>query len=476
LHFRAPNPNIDWEHSPFYVNAEAKEWAPQGKPRRAGVSSFGIGGTNAHAILEEAPRRAPSGPSRPWQLVVLSAKSETALDEATRRLASHLPAHPEQDFADVAHTLQVGRKAFAWRRAVVCQDGEDAADVLAELDLERVHTGQAKDGGRPVVFLFPGGGAQHLRMGQELYEQEPTFREAFDACAALFSRRGGPSLKEALYPVTGQGEDAGAPLPRPSVGLPALFTVEYALAKLWESWGIKPEAMLGHSMGEYVAACLAGVFSVEDALALVAERGRLFEQLTPGAMVSVALPEDEVRPLLGARLSLAAVNGPSQCVVAGDVAAVDALSADLAAKGVEHRRVHIDVAAHSHLIDPILPAFSAFVGRLKLSAPTLPFVSGLTGTWITAEEATSPGYWARHLRQAVRYGQGVRTLLEDPSRVLLEVGPGRTLGSLARALVERGSPTLVLASMRAPREPGSDLRFALNTLGRLWVAGVAVDW
>jgi phthiocerol/phenolphthiocerol synthesis type-I polyketide synthase E len=474
LHFRTPNPNITWENNPFYVNAELKAWDTAGAPRRAGVSSFGIGGTNAHALLEQAPARPPSGPSRPWKLLPLSARTPGALDALTRNLGAHLEAHPGQDLADVAHTLQVGRKAFARRRVLVCAEHEDAVRLLTDVDPEFVHTGEAKDGGRAVTFLFPGGGAQHLRMGQELYEEEPAFREAFDACAAIFSRLGGPSLRAILYP---EGDaDGGAPLPRPSVGLPALFSVEYALGRLWESWGIQPESLIGHSMGEYVAACLAGVFSLEDALALVTERGRLFEKLPPGGMVSVALPEQDVRPLLGAHLSLAAVNAPSQCVVAGDNASVDALVADLAARGVEHRRIHIDVAAHSHLIDSILPAFASCVGRLKLHPPKLPVVSGVTGTWLTVEEATSPAYWVKHLRQTVRFGQGVRTLLEDPSRVLLEVGPGRTLGSLARLQVERGQPTVVLTSMRAPREPGSDLCFALTTLGRLWVAGVALDW
>ncbi|AEI67131.1 type I polyketide synthase [Corallococcus macrosporus] len=474
LHLQTPNPNIDWARSPFFVNATLKEWKPHGHRRRAGVSSFGIGGTNAHALLEAPPAPAPSGPSRPWQLLVLSAKQPAALDVMTRNLAAHLEAHPEQSLADAAYTLQLGRKAFPHRRVVVCESHEDGAEVLSAASSDRVFTDLAKDGGRPVVFLFPGGGAQHLRMGQELYEKEPAFREAFDACAALFQRRGGPSLRAVLYPAG--DADAGAPLPRPSVGLPALFTVEYALAKLWESWGVRPEAMIGHSMGEYVAACLAGVFTLEDALALVAERGRLFEQLPSGAMVSVALSEQELLPMLGERLSLAAVNGPTQCVVAGDTASVDALAADLAARGIEHRRVHIDVAAHSHLIDSILPAFAAFVGRLKLQTPTQRFVSGVTGTWVTEEEATDPRYWVRHLRQTVRFGPGLRCLLEDPSRVLLEVGPGRTLGSLARLQVERGQPTVVLTSMRAPREPGSDLRFVLTTLGRLWAAGVPVDW
>ncbi|QSQ25695.1 KR domain-containing protein [Pyxidicoccus parkwayensis] len=477
LHFDTPNPNIDWASTPFYVSSRAEAWRTRGEhPRRAGVSSFGIGGTNAHAVLEEVHARPASGPSRDAQLLVLSARTETALEAATRRLATHLEAHPEQPLADVAWTLQVGRKAFAHRRVLVCGSREEAVEVLGTVDRERLHQGVVKDGARPVVFLFPGGGAQHLRMGQELYEKEPAFREAFEACAALLSRQGGPSLREALYPPGGEAGDEALPIPRPSVGLPALFSVEYALAKLWASWGVEAEAFIGHSMGEYVAACLAGVFSLEDALALVAERGRLFEQLAAGAMLSVALSEEQLAELLEPSLSLAASNGPTQCVVAGESAAVDAFAARLTALGVGHRRVHIDVAAHSHLIDPILPAFSAAVRRLKLNPPSRPVVSGVTGTWLTPEEATNADYWVRHLRQPVRFGQGVHTLLSVPSRVLLEVGPGRTLGSLARVQIARDAPTAVLASMRAPREPGSDLRFALQTLGKLWLAGVPVDF
>jgi len=477
LHIRQPNPRIAWDTSPFFVNAAREPWRIA-SPRRAGVSSFGIGGTNAHVILEEAPPRPPSGPSRPHQVLVLSAKTRTALDEATAQLARHLTDHPEPPIADVAYTLQVGRSALAYRRAVVCSSTADAIDALGELPPQRCATPTGKAEPRRVVFMFPGGGAQHLRMGRGLYDHEPVFREALDACAERLAPRLGVHLRDVIYPgdgaavTTGRGHDR---LTRTSVALPALFAVEYALARLWMSWGVEPDAMIGHSVGEYVAACLAGVFSLDDALALVAERGRLFEIAPKGAMLNVELPEPQLRALCGDRLSIAAVNGPAQCVVAGDDMAIEALAAELAARGIEARRVHIDVAAHSHMIEPIMPAFAAFLATLRLAAPGRPFLSCVTGAWITADEATSVEYWVRHLRNTVQFGAGLRALLDGPGRVFLEVGPGRTLSSLVRQQLTADSGALTFTSMRSPLEDRHDTEVVMTTLGRLWAAGAAVD-
>jgi phthiocerol/phenolphthiocerol synthesis type-I polyketide synthase E len=483
LHIQRPNPSIAWDASPFYVNAARVPWSGAGGVRRAGVSSFGIGGTNAHLILEEPPPRLPSGPSRPHQVLVLSAKTRTALDQATADLASDLAQHPERSIADVAYTLQLGRKALPHRRAVVCADVEDAIAALTELPPQRCATPAGKAEARRVVFMFPGGGAQHTHMGRALYEHEPVFRAHFDACAAILAPRLGLSLHDVVYPAArtvGELDGAGRPgherLTRTSVALPALFTVEYALAHLWMSWGVSPEAMIGHSMGEYVAACLAGVFSLEDALALVAERGRLFETAPKGAMLNVELPEPELRALCGDRLSIAAVNGPEQGVVAGDQVTIEGFAAELAARGVEARRVHIDVAAHSHMIEPIMPEFAAFLGTLTLRAPERPFLSCVTGAWITAAEATSVDYWVRHLRQTVRFGAGVRALLDGTGRVLLEVGPGRTLSSLARRQLPADSDAITLTSMRSPLEERPDTEVLMTTLGRLWAVGAPVDF
>ncbi|HVR98965.1 MAG TPA: SDR family NAD(P)-dependent oxidoreductase, partial [Thermoanaerobaculia bacterium] len=477
LHYRAPNPKIDFAASPFYVNAALAEWPAGGGPRRAGVSSFGIGGTNAHVVLEEAPPAAsePTGPSRPWQVLALSARTPAALDAATRNLAKHLAEEPELPLADAAYTLSLGRKPFAHRRAVVCRDREDALAALA--DPERWITGQQEPGDRSAAFLFSGQGSQYPGMGRELYETEPVFRHELDVCAELLAPHLGLDLREVLYPDLFHSglsqEEAERRLDQTALTQPVLFAIEYALARLWMSWGIQPAAMLGHSIGEYVAACLAGVFELADALALVAARGRLMQSLPAGAMLGVDLHEAEIAPYLGPGLSLAAVNGPSSCVVSGPEEAVAELEGRLAGLGVRVRRLHTSHAFHSAMMDPILDAFTAEVARVHRATPRLPWVSNLTGTWITPEDATDPGYWSRHLRGAVRFADGVRTLLADSDRVLLEVGPGHTLATLAR---QAGPGRTIVSSLRHPRDPQPDSALILRALGRLWLSGVVVDW
>jgi thioester reductase-like protein len=469
LHYEQPNPEMDTTSSPFYVNAQLRPWEGP-LPLRAGVSAFGFGGTNAHVVVEEAPAPTPGGPSRPAQLLVLSARTRTALEANTAALATHLERHPELSLADVAHTLQVGRQAMAHRRVLVCRDRQEAVAALRGGG-PQVVTRQREEVEPSVAFLFPGGGAQYLGMGRELYETEPTFRKHLEACATrLRPLLGGVELRELLY-----GEAAGSLLVRPSTALPALFSIEYAMARLWMSWGVRPQAMIGHSLGEYAAACLAGVFSLEDALALVALRGRLFEQVPPGGMLSVPLPEAELVPLLGQQLSLAAVNGPALCAVSGPQAALEAFQHTLSGRGVQSQRIHIDIAAHSAMIDPILGEFGAFLRRLELKAPTVPFVSNVTGTWIQEREARDPDYWVAQLRGTVRFEQGLRTLLAEPHRVLLEVGPGRTLGSLARQQQQQGAPR-VFYSLRHPQDEQSDTAFLLHSLGQLHACGVKVDW
>ncbi len=475
LWFREPNPRIDFAASPFFVNAGLREWRRGEAPRRAGLSSFGIGGTNAHAVLEEAPEPAPSGPARPWQLAVLSARSEAALEAATDNLARHLREHPEIPFADAAWTLQTGRRALPRRRIVVARDAAGAAAALAERDPERVLSRVAGSGRRPVVFLFPGQGTQYAGMGRDLYEAEPAFRSALDACAGLLvPHLDGLDLRRALYPEPGEEEGADRRLQETALAQPALFAVEYALAQVWMEWGVRPEAMLGHSLGEYVAACLAGVLSLEDALALVAVRGRLMQALPRGAMLAVPRSEEQVIPWLEGGLALAAVNAPSLCVVAGPEAEVEALRARLAESGVEGRRLRTSHAFHSAAMDPVLEPLAERMGTLRLSPPRIPYLSNLTGTWIRASEATDPAYWARHLRQPVRFAAAVAELLGEPGRVLLEVGPGRALSSLARR--QAGPATVLLGSLGQLGDGGADHELLLGSLGRLWQEGADVDW
>ncbi|HEY7492967.1 MAG TPA: type I polyketide synthase, partial [Candidatus Tectomicrobia bacterium] len=475
LHFERPNPRIDFENSPFYVNTQLAEWLTGDTPRRAGVSSFGLGGTNAHVVLEEAPAVKASGTSRPWQLLLLSAKTSTALESATARLAAYLTQHPEVKLADAAYTLQVGRRVFGHRRAIICQDGS-AVTALEALDPARVYTGVQEPKTRPVVFMFPGQGAQYVHMGAELYQVEPTFRKQIEVCSELLKPHLGLELRSVLYPDPARAAEAAETLKQTYLTQPALFVVEYALARLWMEWGVRPEAMIGHSIGEYVAACLAGVFSLEDALALVAARGRLMQSLPGGAMLAVRLAEKDVQPLLGEQLSLAAVNGPVQCVVSGPTAAVEALAQQLATQGVGCRRLHTSHAFHSPMMEPILAPFTEEVKSVTLNSPQIPFVSNVTGTWIGNAEATDPRYWARHLRQTVRFADGVHELVQDPDWVLLEVGPGQTLMTIARWHPQRAAGQVVLTSMRPADFQESDIAFLLTTLGRLWLAGVQVDW
>ncbi len=477
LHFKSPNPACEFERSPFYVNASLKPWTPpSGQPRRAGVSSLGVGGTNAHIVLEEAPARERSGPSREHQVLLLSAKTATALDANTAALATHFTEYPDTSLADAAYTLQVGRESMTRRRVLVSSSVQDAANALAHPDPKRLITETAPDGGRTVAFMFAGGGAQYPTMGAGLYASESVFRHAVDECLALLARHEQADFKSLLFPPAGQEKAAAQLLERPSMALPCLLTVQYAQAKLWMSWGLQPTAMIGHSMGEYTAAHLAGVFSLEDALRLVALRGRLFETLPEGGMLSVPLPEAELLALMGPELSIAALNGPQLSVASGPVAAIDALQQQLAGQEIDAARVRISVAAHSSMLEPILQEFGAFFQRIAMKPPTLPIISNVTGTWMTAQQATDPQYWVQHLRRTVRFADGLQVLLEDKSRVLLEVGPGRTLASLSRQHPARAADQPVLNSLRHPDEDVADQAFVLGVLGRLWAVGAPVDW
>jgi len=490
LHFERPNPLIDFANTPFYVNTTLTEWPTSDAPPRAGVSSFGIGGTNAHVVLEAAPASVADEPARPWQLLLLSARSAAALEQAALNLAAHLRRQPALNVADVAYTLQVGRKTFNHRQALVCRDVDDAITALEMLDPRRVLTNVQQRRDRPVVFMFPGQGAQYVQMAQDLYDAEPIFREQLDRCAELLgldlcamlypdsqdkqTKRQGDKEVDDLLVSLSPGLVDGASLQQTRYAQPALFAVEYALAQLLMSWGVRPQAMIGHSIGEYVAACLAGVFSLEDALTLVAARGRLIQALPPGAMLSVPLAEAQLRELLGPELAIAAVNAPALCVAAGPTEAIERLAQTLAARNLDCRRLHTSHAFHSAMMDGALAAFAEHVRTISLHPPTIPYLSNVTGDWMTAADATDPGYWARHLRETVRFADGLQALLNEPDRVLLEIGPGRTLGTLARQ--QKAAGWAVLASLRHPHDQQSDVGFLLNSLGQLWLAGAHVDW
>jgi len=482
LHFETPNPAIDFAASPFYVNAQLADWPRNetpGAPRRAAVSSFGVGGTNAHLILEEAPEPEPAAPARPWQLLVLSARSEEALETATDRLADRLGEAVPDPIPDIAYTLRTGRAVFRHRRMLVCAADANPADLLHRRDPGELLTAVDDEDprARPVVFLLPGQGAQHVGMGRDLYADEPVFREAIDRSAELLLPHLGLDLRRLLWPPpeeTDETNEAAQRLQQTDLTQPALFAVELALAQLWMSWGVQPQALLGHSLGELTAACLAGVFSLADALALVAARGRLIAELPPGAMLSVPLPEAEIAPLLTPELALAAVNEPARSVISGPEAAVADLEARLETRGVRSRRLHTSHAFHSPMMEPAVAPFTAAVRRCSLTPPRIPFLSNVTGTWITPEQATDPAYWGSQLRQPVRFAAAVSQLLTEPRRILLEVGPGRTLSTAAGRHPERqGQP--VIASLGHPQDTAPEGKHLLTALGRLWLAGLDLD-
>ena len=482
LNFERPNPEIDFASSPFVVNTEATPFEARGADRRrAAMSSFGMGGTNAHAILEQAPERSPGGPSRSKQLLLLSARTPEALDAATERLRAHLEsdAGRGQDLADVAFTLQVGRKGFDERRAVVVADRAEAVEALGQLDRLRTVEATRERKHRPTAFLFTGQGAQYPGMLRGVYESEAVYAEQLDRCLELFERELGRDLRGLLLPEPGAESKAAEELALTQNTQPALFAVEYALARLWMEWGVEPDAMIGHSIGEYAAACLAGVFSLEDAVKLVAARGRLIGALPAGGgMLAVHLDEAEVLKLLPPDLSIAAINAPSLVVVSGPEASIVALETALEPKGVSTRRLHTSHAFHSALMDPCLDAFREVVRGVTLNPPERELISCATGTWLTDAQATDPEYWVSHVRNAVRFADGIRTLDDGSDRVLLEVGPGETLRSLAQLCMQASGREALPAvnSARHPKDAADDLAFLLRAAGELWCHGVELDW
>jgi len=473
LHCVRPNPRIDFASSPFFVNVELREWKRSATPRRAGVSSLGIGGTNAHVVVEDAPEPEPSGPAREWQLLVLSAKTQSALDAATANLSGYLKTHPQAPLADVAYTLQVGRKPFGVRRAVICRDTADAIQVLDSDNRERLLTATAEPGFRPLVFMFPGQASQYEGMAADLYAGEPLFREQVDRCATLLRPHVDFDLVEVLFRSAGVAGTAA--VDQTSVAQPALFVVEYALARWLMQAGIEPQAMIGHSLGEYVAACIAGVLSLEDALRLVAARGRLMQALDGGTMLAVRLPQAQVRDWLGGDLSLAAVNAPDACVVSGPAAAMDALEKALKAKDIHCQRLRTSHAFHSSMMDPALAPLREVLDQVVFNFPRIPYVSNVSGTWAGSEVAT-PDYWLRHLRQSVEFSAGIAELQKEPKRILLEVGPGHALCELARAHRAATDGPAVIPLMRHARDGRSDGAHLWGALARLWLAGGKIDW
>ncbi|WP_022706034.1 type I polyketide synthase [Paracoccus zeaxanthinifaciens] len=476
LGYEAPNPVIDFASGPFSVAASLQPWPSHpDRPARAGVNALGVGGTNAHVVVDEAPARISGDPSDwPVQPLVVSGRNRAALDANAKALAAWLRDNPDADLADVGFTLQQGRTVFDKRRVLVAANPAEAADLLETNDPRRVFNHDRPAQAPRVSFLFPGGGVQFVQMGRGLYETEPVFREWMDRGLAVLESLTGRDARSIWIPEPEDQAAAVAALSRPSVQLPLIMMVEYALAKLWISWGVTPDALAGHSMGENTAACIAGVMSFEDCIALVELRGRLMDRIAPGGMLSVALSAEELMAEAGDGLDLAAINAPGLSVASGAQDLIDALQSRLTARGIECQRIAIDIAAHSRMLEPILAEFEDFLRGIALSAPKIPLISNRTGTWMTDAEATDPGYWVAHLRNHVDFAGGIAILREVPGTLFLEVGPGRAMASLAQAC--GASPQHVVSSLRHPDQKIEDDEFFLLAFARLWAAGLDLDW
>lgn len=474
VNYEKPNPKLNIEESPFYVPTSATEWEKTDAPRRAGVSSFGIGGTNVHAVLEEAPEIKSSPTNKKWHTMILSAKSKNALEAMTDNLESYFKSNIEANLADVAYTLQKGRKAFDYRKAIVANDINDAIEILAKTKHERIVQGSGDIKGKSTIFMFPGQGSQYLNMGLELYKSEKIFKEQIDLCSKLLEPYLGLDLRKIIYPVIGE-EEKGL-INQTYIAQPAIFTIEYAMAKTLMKYGIMPKAMIGHSIGEYVAACLAGVFELEDVLSLIATRGRMMQGQDSGVMTAVSAKETDIKHLLNEEVSIAAINSPSTCVISGPADKIKEIESKLEANNIGFVRLHTSHAFHSPMMNSIIEPFTAKVAKVKLNAPTLPIISNVTGTVLKDEEAKNPEYWAKHLAGTVKFSNGIEELLKEDGSVLVEVGAGTTLSTVVKHQLKSERSSCAVSTMRHPRNEASDTAVFFSSLGKLWAEGIQVNW
>ena len=476
LHFKTPNPRIDLANSPFMI-ADKLIPLPRGpEVRRAAVSSFGFGGTNVHVILEEAPLPGPAAPSRPRQLLLLSAKSEAALNDSSESLREYLATAPAESFADAACTLQTGRKQFAYRRFVVAGNPAEAAKLLAQPNPLRCGARRCERRNPPVVFLFGGQGTQYVNMGLNLYRDEPLFRAIVDDCCETLKPHLGHDLRELLFPPAGDEKAAQISLKNTLFTQPSIFVIEYALARFWQSLGVEPALMAGHSIGEFVAATLAGVWELEDVLAIVALRGKLMQSLPRGSMLAVNSNAESIANLLPQALQIASNNAPNLCVVSGPEPDVSQFQAELESKQIICRTLHTSHAFHSAMMDPIIEPLRAAIEKVKLRAPQKPFVSTVTGLPITVQEATDPGYWARHARATVEFAKSTQYLKDQGYDLFVECGPRSTMCSLVRQQFTPEQPCTAIPTFGDTAHNNAEWDALLFAMGSLWQNGVTLSW
>lgn len=478
INFDEPNPAIDFTNSPFYVNTSLKKWeSKNGSPLLAGVTSLGMGGTNAHVILQEAPVIEKPIVEDQWPLLLTySAKKESALDDYSAKLAEFLKTSPDANLPNVAYTLQTGRKEFHHKRFLVAENRDDAIDKLEKLPSVSVKTYSDHTDSREVVFLFPGQASQYVNMGLDLYHSNSVFRKYLDLCAEILEPIIHVDIRKIIFPAHGDEERATIELQNTVYTQPAIFSIEYSLAMYWMDLGIKPVAVLGHSMGEFTAACIAGVFDVETGLKMIAMRGQIMQELEPGSMLTVMLPPSEVEGYLNERLSISVINTPSSCVLSGDIEAIETIKKVFDGMDVQTRLLETSHAFHSHMMDPVLEKYRDFASAMTYSTSSIPVLSTVAADWTSPDELRNPDYWVDNIRKPVRFADAVEKLFDRPEWILLEVGPRNTLTTLAKQHPAISSDQVVVQSMKHPKQPQNDNVFALAALGRLWSCGYPVEW
>lgn len=477
LHFQKPNPRFDFVKSPFYVVDRLTKLESEEKPIRAAVSAFGVGGTNAHAILEEYIDNEVHQEERSSkQILIVSAKAENSLKANLNSLLEYLSSNPNQNISDVAFTLQQGRKEFEWRQFIFASNVTEAEKQLRNVINNGTNKSKVNLSERNhLVFMFPGQGAQYVNMGKGLYDSEPLFKETIDLCSEILKPHLDLDIRDLLFPAS-VNEESAKKLEQTVYTQPALFIIEYGLAKLFMSYGIKPNSMIGHSVGDYVAACLSGVFTLEDALFILSRRAKLMQQQKPGSMLSVRSNEEEIRKIIDDDIAIAAINSPNLVVLSGETEKIKIFSDKLNELKIENRILFTSHAYHSKMMDPAIQPFVEEFKNIKLNKPSAPFISSLTGTWITDEQATDPSFWAAQLRNTVRFSDGIKELQKNNNVVLIELGPGRALTTMAGQHKKEMGKQTIITTLTQPNEDADDLTNVLNAVGKLWLTGYKIDW
>lgn len=472
LHFQEQNSNIEFANTAFYVNTELKDWLPANSRRYAGVSAFGIGGTNVHMVLEEAPDVRPAQSSLGYHLFSLSAKTKKSLSAMCLNLAEFMEDSPDSSLEDVAFTLNIGRPSYPFRWAGVCDTRSQLVDMLREASSSTVPKESVADITPPIVFMFPGQGAQYLNMGKELYSEFSTFRAVVDECVAIANEYLDCNLLQVIYPSEGSETESQIKINQTAYTQPAIFTISYALSRQLALWGIKPDVLIGHSLGEYTSACLSGIFSLRDAVKLVCIRGQLMQGQLPGEMISVAAGSEQLESSVLTGIDIAAINSPHSTVLSGESGKIKDVKERLARSGIKYQPLQTSHAYHSRMMDPILDEFESTIKGIQLNRPSIRVVSNVSGDWLSDEQATDPDYWVRHLRSTVRYSDGVSNL--DSDSILLEMGPSKTLSGLTA--LSSVNFEFITNSMRRAQDNQSDINVLLSCLGDLWRKGIAIDW